>query len=398
MKVCVLCLLLVGAYGRTIDVKLTAPWPTSAISPVLEVAEFLAEEDKFWEFVNGLRSNDTASLLSDVEKFPYSESSHEQVSSLAVETASDLLSPLQLSALRLSLSVRAFAPLIETTRSLASLTSHACKVRGGTQHVSSWAIVHPSGRVVCDVGDLEKSVTAESWDIIVSDPTANDGIPDDKLEHVYDFPASAPPLNKQSITLYSRLGTSEFWQFHDRAAELYTSGKVSRYSLRHSIPNPATTTSTALQGYGVNLDIKNMEYMNMDDSHESAQVLEGGNSEDAGEVKPKVEFEEDENVNGFIFSKLLSRKPELGEELSKLRQEFVEENGANADDGQMKVWKMKDLGMQATHSIMKDKDPLSRLMEVSQNFPIYANDLSRIRLDKSMKEEVKRIANSGLMK
>ncbi|CAM9733697.1 unnamed protein product, partial [Choristocarpus tenellus] len=44
--------------GRTQHVSLTAPWPTSCLSPLAEAAEFLAEGDEreelLWEYAEAL--------------------------------------------------------------------------------------------------------------------------------------------------------------------------------------------------------------------------------------------------------------------------------------------------------------------------------------------------------
>lgn len=52
-----------------------------------------------------------------------------------------------------------------------------------------------------------------------------------------------------------------------RTAITYLRSPFFRYVLRHFIPGTSEkTTPTALQGYGIYLDIKNMEYKNIDDS------------------------------------------------------------------------------------------------------------------------------------
>ena len=62
------------------------------------------------------------------------------------------------------------------------------------------------------------------------------------------------------LVLYGRVGTSSFWTMHDAAQPLLTTGTVGEVSFRHGAVPTGSSTSTALQGYGVNLDIKNMEY------------------------------------------------------------------------------------------------------------------------------------------
>ena len=131
-------------------------------------------------------------------------------------------------------------------------------------------------------------------------------------------------------------------------------------------------TSTALQGYGVNLDIKNMEYMNLDD---------GGGQQQSGELEQQSGMQESipdgEDIQGFGFLALIQRRPKLVGELTKLRASLVEERSKSGD---MKAWKMRDLGLQATASILTAKDPLRRLLDVAQNFPTEAVTLSTLKV------------------
>ena len=64
--------------ARTITVDLNAPWPTSALSPILETAEFFSEESTadFWRFAASLRGY--ANEFDAVDAGAYSEAAHEQ--------------------------------------------------------------------------------------------------------------------------------------------------------------------------------------------------------------------------------------------------------------------------------------------------------------------------------
>ena len=361
--------------ARTITVDLNAPWPTSALSPILETAEFFSEESTadFWRFAASLRGY--ANEFDAVDAGAYSEAAHEQLASKAVDLASALVSPLQLSALRLTLAVRSFAPLIEAHRSLAAVTAEAC----GS---SAWAVLVPSGRVVCSPEDVTKATSTDSeWSGPSVDPIAESfraGVDHEQADASDDVGEGAV-----EATMYGRLGTSSFWALHDA---LVSSRGISALRFRHGIPPPGASTATVLQGYGVNLDIKNMEYQNLDDG----AVAGGGDATDA----PAVSFEEGEEVGGFVFSTLLKRRPELGKGLSVLRQEMLD---ASEGGGDMKVWRMKDLGLQAAASISADKDPLRRLMAVAQDFPVHATPLSQVKVPKELRKEVEANAGSAYM-
>ena len=56
-------------------------------------------------------------------------------------------------------------------------------------------------------------------------------------------------------------------------------------------------------------------------------------------------------MNGIIFSTLQRRRPHLQDELELLRNTFLDDSAKLVGDkNEMKVWKMKDLGMQ-THNL-----------------------------------------------
>jgi hypothetical protein len=256
----------------------------------------MAEESgsDFWQFAEALRAN--ADVLDRAEAEAYSEPTHEAIASLAVEVASGMLSPLQLSALRLTLSVRAFAPLVEAHRSLAAISAHACN------GAPSWAILK-EGRVACTPDDLAAAAASAAWPTVTSDPAAE---APNAIDHAWPGDAAAGAL---SVVLYGRLGTSPFWAFHDALVALQARGVVGKYVFRHGIPPAAACTVTTLQGYGVNLDIKNMEYMNLD--------------ERKGEAAAAVAFPAGEEVGGFVFSTLLERRPDLGAGLASFRSALL---------------------------------------------------------------------------
>ena len=141
------------------------------------MSEFLAEEsdEQFWRFVDALRKESAA--LDSAESSAYSEATHEQVATLAVDTAADLLSPLQQSALRLSLAVRSFAPLVETHRAIAVVSQVACNhthTAATGEEGSGWVVLKPSGRVACSAADLMAALNSLNAD---AEPGGGEGKP-----------------------------------------------------------------------------------------------------------------------------------------------------------------------------------------------------------------------------
>ena len=112
-------------------------------------------------------------------------------------------------------------------------------------------------------------------------------------------------------------------------------------------------------------------------------------SDDEDDDGAHLDDEEELGVKGLYFQKLMDRKPALAEDLKALRdallKEAEEESGAEGESAP-KAWDIKDIGYQASQSIMRSKDPLELLREISQNFPMYGTSLTRIKVNTTVKD------------
>jgi UDP-glucose:glycoprotein glucosyltransferase len=102
--------------------------------------------------------------------------------------------------------------------------------------------------------------------------------------------------------------------------------------------------------------------------------------------------DDDTDVRGFLFGRLAARRPELSAELATFRDELLA--AAASDDGALKVWDMKDLGVQAAARIAGGTDPLRLLADVTASFPALAASLSRTRVNASLADELEANARS----
>ena len=59
------------------------------------------------------------------------------------------------------------------------------------------------------------------------------------------------------------------------------------------------------------------------------------------------------------------------------------------------MWDVKDLGLKATQRIVKAKNPLRLLADISQNFPLRAVPLAKVKLDKRVRAEVLKKQKGG---
>ncbi|KAJ9158912.1 hypothetical protein P3X46_024455 [Hevea brasiliensis] len=184
--------------------------------------------------------------------------------------------------------------------------------------------------------------------------------------------------------LYGALGTDCFRQFHVTLVEAARQGRI-KYVVRPVLPSGCeekvgncgtvgAKDSLNLGGYGVELALKNMEYKAMDDS----AIKKGVTLED-----PRTE-DLSQEVRGFIFSKILERKPELTSEIMAFRDYLLSSTVSDTLD----VWELKDLGHQTAQRIVHASDPLQSMQEINQNFPSVVSSLSRMKLSDSVKDEI----------
>ncbi|XP_027357768.1 UDP-glucose:glycoprotein glucosyltransferase isoform X2 [Abrus precatorius] len=200
------------------------------------------------------------------------------------------------------------------------------------------------------------------------------------FDHVHFDSSIGTPL----AILYGALGTTCFKEFHVALVGAAKQGKV-KYVLRPVLPagceanfgrcgSVGASESVNLGGYGVELALKNMEYKAMDDS----TIKKGVTLED-----PRTE-DLNQEVRGFIFSKILERKPELTSEIMAFRDYLLSSTVSDTLD----VWELKDLGHQTVQRIVRASDPLQSMQDINQNFPNIVSSLSRMKLDDSVRDEI----------
>ncbi|TKY71358.1 UDP-glucose:glycoprotein glucosyltransferase [Spatholobus suberectus] len=200
------------------------------------------------------------------------------------------------------------------------------------------------------------------------------------FDHVHFDSSVGSPL----AILYGALGTSCFKEFHAALVGAAKQGKVN-YVLRPVLPAGCETNfghcgsvgasePVNLGGYGVELAFKNMEYKAMDDSTiKKGVTLEDPHTEDLSQ-----------EVRGFIFSKILERKPELTSEIMTFRDYLLSSTVSDTLD----VWELKDVGHQTVQRIVRASDPLQSMQDINQNFPNIVSSLSRMKLDDSVQDEI----------
>lgn len=337
--------------------SLLSGWKGTPI--LLEAAEFLAAEHprKYWDYVEAWEN---------VDSWNASESCWEEVHRKASQ---GLRSGLP-SVLTLSLAMREYSAKLEMYRRVAEAYAPPAPV-------CCWASV--GAAIVTSHGDLETAILSAK---------ASNGQP-----QVFRFDHQLPwsravrdsSLDGVVVVLYASPGTSCFREFHSsiKAILQQSPGQVTyvhrpvfsegcQGERRHPCVDFGTKEKLQLPGFGVEMAIKSVEYSAVDDAKK--------------DVEAPVDTADGYGVlKGFDFDVLVARRPHLREELLTFKASL--ESTLSGDEG-LKVWEMKDLGLQASQRILQAADPLSLMVEISQNFPVLASSLSRLHVDPDLRERV----------
>ena len=247
-----LILVATHAAARSVEVSIRAPWPTRAVSPLLEAAEFLAGEGRgvYWSFVEAI--SDGFGDASTKEKIraassatTYDSESHEEMASIALDAAEKKLDGLAHALLRMALAVRTYAPRLEAHRSLAS-QAPTCN---GDVEAPRAIIYGPSGRhVACSPKDVSGLVAKASEKVCTSQ----------QCDQTPRLLGSETPFREEgsdvTVELVVDVTSSQFKDWHDAC-----SSTPATYFLRHSSNLLASSNQTHLQAFGANLDIKDLE-------------------------------------------------------------------------------------------------------------------------------------------
>ncbi|KAI8470132.1 MAG: hypothetical protein J3K34DRAFT_469371 [Monoraphidium minutum] len=372
-----------GQKGASITVR--ARW--NGTSYLLEAAEFLADEDmdRYWKFVEGLMT---------LERDPMTPG---ECWRFAIDQASPLVLPTVATLVPVALGTRQYSARLELFRQIAAQLHPE-------DAASGCCFVNMEGRVIHhkDLDVLEAALR----DVAAGRGTASasNSTQLHSFDHVYNPQQKGAPGAATAI-LYGPPGTECFVQMHgalraaaDKAARgagrplVYAHRPLLGGACRASEAADCLLTGTeeqlVLPGYGVEAALKNMEYSAMDDKKAPSDDKKAASDDAAADEGPLGE------VKGFRFDVLAQRAPELRQELLTFRDALM----AGEDDDAIKVWDLKDAGLQASARISAARDPLALLQELSQSFPSIVSSLTRQPVASSLRRTVtanQRIVSPG---
>jgi hypothetical protein len=305
---------------KNIDISLTARWAETSLA--VEAAEFMAEEGLFWRFAEAFDE-------------PPPGSSDRDVLAAVEDTAAGILSPLRLRLLRMLLSAHVFSPRVEMWRQIGETDAARLAVPPAA---ATW--LRACGRAHVLPAESPASDLLALADAALADARARGGacatVPAAAAERVL---SDADPLSVDRVfrsregdgdaplvVLYAPLGSANFRAAHKSLSRAATDGDI-RYVLRPLAGAPKTggvgaggAARQTLQGYGVQLAIKNMEYKAMDDK----ELASLGGMEVGGEADGKENSDDGFYLeeHGFYFGALAARRPEIAGALASMKEEM----------------------------------------------------------------------------
>ncbi|UJR13905.1 hypothetical protein I4U23_000911 [Adineta vaga] len=342
-----------GVKDKFVSITLDAKWLDTPLHQ--EASEFLATQNRqyFWSLINDVSSFD----LFTPDALGSSQNYHDQLLSFSSQYLNTITNTL----LRMALALRSYSPAVQMMRKMAHDT-------GMTRQCSTFVDIH--GVYTCNVEEIDnliESVGERSKFLLPFD---------------HHFPGKSNDEDKSVVTvvLYGDFGDqNEFKSFHSKLSSLALNGKID-YVLRHnSKTSNENRRKVRLAGYGVELQIKSTEYKATDDS----KIRDDQMNDTAAKVNDE---KQEEQIHGFVFSKLKELYPEKQTELNEFRTYLLDGSDPMTP---LKAWQMQDLSLQCAYRALTEKtldEAFNTLVELSQNFPSRARLLSKVKIDSSFRE------------
>jgi hypothetical protein len=266
-------------FGRNVVIDVKAPWKRYSTSFSAELSEFISEHssESFWKFVEG--------MCSDPSKIESAmlHGSHESctdLQSVAFEIGTTVVPQSLHTLMDTLLGLGAYAPAVQFFESISEPYNNPCE--GG-----AFVATFPGNKVFCTATDIS------SW---IDDHDDSQSQYEDifsvnnNWDHVFPIPEDSKAPTQLAV-LYGSVGTTSFCSLHASLASLATASRV-KYSLRHAFHGAEVVAQeTKLQGYGVFLDIKNMEYKTVDDQNDQVEANAATRSDDkVSTLKPHIAY------------------------------------------------------------------------------------------------------------
>ena len=138
-----------------------------------------------------------------------------------------------------------------------------------------------------------------------------------------------------------------------------------------------------VNGYGVELQLKNVEYKVLDDKRIELPVDSLG-SDDVDDTNT----DDYNDISGVVFNTLKQRYSDKTEQLDEIKRKLIDAQ-TQTNDVKLKGWDIQSVGIQSLQRILiNNNDQLQEWQLIAQNFPAYVTSLSRIAVNSTIKQSV----------
>jgi hypothetical protein len=369
--------------NREIQVSVQAPWPSSSEHNVLCEAFCFVRDHAFLDALATFQGQDQ--LVT-----------YERATNYALELAEQ--ASLDTRLLQVALTMRAMAPTCELHRSLvrdfyAEYADYLEAFVVVADGAGEGTVLQTSADLPESIIDLPMLTTAERKAWMLPNEVIRKGATtiaiDDEDESASSNGEQETCSSTGLVILYARLGGHSFATFYRRLVELEIP-----FVVRHMGSDPSEDHEqpyTALQGFGVRLDIRNVEYKVFDDKKDvdestQASMINLTSLDGASPGHLSTQFLAGVNLTAISFSDGLgdtSSLYDLQRKLWKLHEGHELHNGRIPPN-----WQRRKLSLQAATVVAHSKHPLLTLQDVSQNLPSVASTLVHVKVP----EEIKTVA------
>lgn len=379
----------VYALNRILEASVSTAWPSIFSSPLCETLAYFDSSSVQSEAGNAEKLRRITFFLTSLAASNGALDSFAQGRERAIEAAissstnvTEFMDSFDMRMLQYSLSTRAHSPYCEMQRNLAQAA------------IDELGLSHPLNAFVVREKSMLFAESPGELLVLAQGLLKGDDISGSWCNRL-DFETVIGAKNSSDEPLFILYADLESAEFADMYLSLLSLSKPFivrcigavqyQYIQNHKF---ASANRTTLQGYGVRVDIRNLEYKSFDEDL-STKNLKGqknnpGNQDQlltTGDFKHSL-------VNGINPDILKSSN----EELDTFISEYLPDVKVDKDSFSTPIVPPKTelaiLPLQLTSVISKSKDPLWTLQHLSQNLPSFASSLSTIKVSSSFTSDV----------
>ncbi|RNF11209.1 UDP-glucose:glycoprotein glucosyltransferase [Trypanosoma conorhini] len=350
--------------GKGVKVTVTAPWTETPL--LQEGCEMVAARgallggfyhclQEAWHRVQAVNSTGGAQSLTQKAQYDV----------LLEMMAKANWPPVQMELAKMKLAARFYSPAVQAHWQLART---ARELAGGCSTEGGRPFVLVAGKVVCSEYFLEE---------ILSGPASADEAHEGKEEEAFSLFAGLDHVHPGSaggrvVILYGIVGEEQTMRLF-QVAERHL--RTLRLAFRH-LPVVGRMWENALhvQGYGVTVDLKNVEYKVINEKNTD------GTQTDAGVAEATKGPESLGAVGGFNLDMLAQRYPQLRPQLTTFAGHLADAIDRDEVRVDFQVWETQYMGIAAAQRVMdaENEKRLGVLMNILTNFPLHASKLSKM--------------------